>query len=199
MKHVVIDYICFSCVVISLSNHGLVAAGTCFWQQQDEWEGDRNVHNRTMTCWLHGQREKEMRKAPWGDCCVETVAWLWIHRKDWQSFFFFHKKAKWNCGWLFSMLKQEGKKLSIPKAILHLFRRNKPLRYCKLRWCQDKINRWFPPGCSLERGSDRHIRTSESARGNTPCKYTECMPWYDTPVGRVCKALHIPALGLIDK
>lgn len=113
--------------------------------------------------------------------------------------FFFHKKAKWNCGWLFSMLKQEGKKLSVPKAILHLFRRNKPLRYCKLRWCQDKINRWFPPGCSLERGSDRHIRTSESARGNTPCKYTECMPWYDTPVGRVCKALHIPALGLIDK
>lgn len=92
MKHVVIDYICFSCVVISLSNHGLVAAGTCFWQQQDEWEGDRNVHNRTMTCWLHGQREKETRKAPWGDCCVETVAWLWIHRKDWQSFFFNIKK-----------------------------------------------------------------------------------------------------------
>lgn len=34
---------------------------------------------------------------------------------------------------LFSMLKQEEKKLSVPKATLHLFRRNKPLRDCKLR------------------------------------------------------------------
>lgn len=149
-----------------------------------------------LATWTERERDEKgtMRGLLCRNCCLAMNP-----QEGLTKFFFFHKKAKWNCGWLFSMLKQEGKKLSVPKAILHLFRRNKPLRYCKLRWCQDKINRWFPPGCSLERGSDRHIRTSESARGNTPCKYTECMPWYDTPVGRVCKALHIPALGLIDK
>lgn len=25
----------------------------------------------------------------------------------------------------------------------------------------------------------------------TPCKYTECMPQYDTPMGRICKATRV--------
>lgn len=53
------------------------------------------------------------------------------------------------------------------------------------RGCQDKTNRWSPPGSGLRRGSDRQICTSHSTYTHTHthsptlCKHTERMPWYD--------------------
>lgn len=69
-----------------------------------------------------------------------------------------------------------------------------------MRWCQDKRNRWSPPGYSLKRGSDRHISTSQSTQPYTVQIHRKhALIWYDTPTGRTCKAMHIPVLGLIDK
>lgn len=50
---------------------------------------------------------------------------------------------------------------------------------------------------SREAVTDRSPPTR--AHSLTLCKYTECMPQYDTPTGEICKAVLITALSLIDK